>query len=326
MIAFFGASVTAQKTGYAKILSRKLNDDVRVFGYGGMHLNNAAICYIDRVLEVNPSFCFVDWFSTAYYAKDLNTKEYIDTIIYRFTKSGCKLIFLFFPKIDKNVDDWYAYCRQYLQEKNVYYIDVNAKVSSEKRDFILRDSVHTNTRGSKLYANIIYEEFNKNINNIKVAENITATQYTNLKSLKVEKLFIKEILLRGDARIIGILNTIGPFSGIIGLNIDDEDMYKVSLWDEWCYFAREHFNLSFTMKCKANLVILQDKFSTESCKYNIDFNKNSKKFYIHEIYYLGEKLEVLNINDGKKFNKIFFQAINMKARISKVIYKYFHKK
>ena len=46
MIAVFGASITQQKTGYAARLNDKLNHPVSVYGYGGMHLINAGICFI----------------------------------------------------------------------------------------------------------------------------------------------------------------------------------------------------------------------------------------------------------------------------------------
>jgi len=41
MIAIFGASVTQQKNGYAYKLSSKIKGKVKIFGHGGMHLNNA---------------------------------------------------------------------------------------------------------------------------------------------------------------------------------------------------------------------------------------------------------------------------------------------
>ena len=31
-----------------------------------MHLNNAAVCFIDEVIAQKPSYCFFDWFSTEY--------------------------------------------------------------------------------------------------------------------------------------------------------------------------------------------------------------------------------------------------------------------
>ncbi len=35
MIAIFGASVTAQKNGYADILSLKMNEEVKIYGFLG---------------------------------------------------------------------------------------------------------------------------------------------------------------------------------------------------------------------------------------------------------------------------------------------------
>ena len=90
MIAVFGASITQQKTGYAARLNDKLNHPVRVFGYGGMHLINAGICFIDKVVVESPAYCFVDWFSTAYNEINDDTIQYIDTIVYKFSKIKCK--------------------------------------------------------------------------------------------------------------------------------------------------------------------------------------------------------------------------------------------
>ena len=95
---FFGASVTKQKTGYAYILKRlfeKDNYNTHIFGFGGMHLNNAGICMIDQIISKNPKYCFIDLFVTLYDKIDRNTIEYLDTIIYKFSKINCKLIFLF---------------------------------------------------------------------------------------------------------------------------------------------------------------------------------------------------------------------------------------
>ena len=45
MITFFGASITAQNKGYANVLSNKyfVNDKCKIFGFGGMHLNDAVL-------------------------------------------------------------------------------------------------------------------------------------------------------------------------------------------------------------------------------------------------------------------------------------------
>lgn len=64
VIAFFGASVTQQKNGYARKLTKKLCQKENIFGYGGCHLKNAGIIFINKVLEIKPTICFIEWFST----------------------------------------------------------------------------------------------------------------------------------------------------------------------------------------------------------------------------------------------------------------------
>jgi len=50
-LCFFGASVTQQKEGFAWHTSQLLNSEYNCFGYGGCHLKDAGICFIDKVLE-----------------------------------------------------------------------------------------------------------------------------------------------------------------------------------------------------------------------------------------------------------------------------------
>lgn len=321
MITFFGASVTLQKDGYAKLLSSRFEDEVKIFGYGGMHINNAGICFIDDVLSVNPDYCFVDFFSTVYTIEDENTKEYIDTIIYKFSQINCKLIFLFFPKRYDKLEVWYSFCKKHLDEKRIYYIDVNSKLTNTRPDDILKDSVHTNNNGSKIYADIIYDEFHKIKNTISLPINIKPTNYTNIKELKVEKSFDKKIIINGDAKIVGIVNTIGPYSGIINVLLDNVNFVKVTIWDEWCYYTRKHFNLSFSMKNKAELTILSDSFNTSKCKYKINFNYYKKKMIIHSIYYIGKEIEIINIKDGKSISKWTLSFLNIKGRIIQLLNK-----
>lgn len=322
MISFFGASVTLQKNGYAKILSEKFNDDTKIFGYGGMHINNAGICFIDTVLQVKPSICFIDFFSTGYTIEDENTKEFIDTIIYKFTKANCKLVFLFFPRIYDKVDQWYLFCKNHLDKKEISYIDVNSKLIDIKKDIILKDTVHTNSYGSNLYAEIIYDEFEKIKNIISLPKNVITTKYINIKKLKVEKSFNKKIIINGNARIVGILNTVGPYSGIISICSDKENPYKVNIWDEWCYYTRKHFNLSFSIKRESELTLLSDNFDIKTCKYNIDFDNYRKKMIIHDIYFIGERIEISNIKDGKHISKLFLLFLNVKGRFTQLLNKY----
>ena len=51
-VAFFGASTVQQINGYADIFAQNYTEyKCKKFGYGGMHLNNAGIVFIDKVIE-----------------------------------------------------------------------------------------------------------------------------------------------------------------------------------------------------------------------------------------------------------------------------------
>ena len=95
--AFFGASVTQQKNGYAiQFIKQNKCLNYNIFGYGSRHLNDAGICYIDDVIRSNPSHCFIDWFNTGYisYNEDKfdEIKIYINTIVHKLLYNKIVLI------------------------------------------------------------------------------------------------------------------------------------------------------------------------------------------------------------------------------------------
>ena len=123
MIAVFGASVTQQKYGFATKLNKHFNVPIKVFGYGGMHLSNAAICFIDEVISERPTHCFFDWFSTGYNESNDKTVQYIDTILNKCSKNNCKPVFLFLPfKNNPNKNYFHHFCKSVLDNKKVFLL------------------------------------------------------------------------------------------------------------------------------------------------------------------------------------------------------------
>lgn len=304
MIAIFGASITQQKSGYAARLKEKLNQPVRVFGHGGMSLKDAAICLIDKVIEENPTYCFVDWFSTAYNKVDDDTIQYIDTIIYKFSKLKCKLIFLFFPY--KNIPEkkeFYVFCRSVLINREISFIDVNYEIDNSELNTILRDDMHTTEYGSHLYAQIIHKNFEKIKNHIKIPTDIRPTKYIHIKKIVVNRMFDDRIGLEGYCEIIGFYLTIGPHSGIVEVD-NGKELQIYNTWDRWCYYPRKHFNLPMEIRGNVRLNILQKNFDISSCHEQVDFKNKKKKLIVHEIYYIGDYLHIKNINEGLKINNI----------------------
>jgi hypothetical protein len=291
IISFFGASVTEQKNGYPVQLSKKiLNTSSHIFGYGGNHIDDAGICFIDNVIKINPNYCFIDFFSTAYTSISEATIEYLDTIVYKLTKINCKIIFLFLLSSGhESRIEFYDFLKNYIESKKLYYIDLNNYLKYNSN--ICRDTVHTTDFGSEEYARVIYDIFQKDKDNIGYPINIINTKYCqNIKILNVNKIYKNNIIFKGNCFIIAFNLIIGKNSGFIDINGET----KECIWDQWCHYDRSHFNLKkIYVKDKLEIKILQDDIDYSICRRYIS-EKNINKFLnIINIYYIGDKLDIL---------------------------------
>jgi hypothetical protein len=243
-----------------------------------------------NVLKTNSNYCFIDFFSTYYVSISEATIEYLDTIVYKLTKSNCKIIFLFLLSSTHNDRiEFYTLLKNYITSKNLYYIDINdfLKYNSD----LLSDGLHTTELGSEEYAKIIYDVFQKNKDTIQYPINITMTKYCyDVKTLHVNKIVTDNIIFEGDCFIIAAYLIIGPKSGIVDIN-----GVKESIWDPWCHFERKHFNLKkINVKDKLEIKILQDEIDYSTCRRTITETCINKELNIIDIYYIGDKLEILN--------------------------------
>lgn len=309
-ICFFGASVTAQESGYAKILSNKWRkySNCSIFGYGGMHLNDAGICYIDRVLEKKPNICFVDWFSTDYNKCDEKTIEYLDTIVYKFTKAKCKLIFLFMQyRNSPDKREFYDFCKKYLSDRKLYYIDIYAETKDIPADELLRDNIHTTEEGSNIYANIVERCYQNIKEDVELPQKVRKTLYTEIKHIDVEREFFRKLTLKGKGEIIGFYLLVGKHSGIVYVTEKNKTV-AVNIWDKWCYYNREHFRMSMFIDGIVSISVSNEAFDTTMCKVPIDVTEVKKKLVVYSIYYIGEDLRVMNLGEGKRICHFKYKA------------------
>lgn len=296
-ILFFGASVTKQQgdSGFVpcfqKIIKKNnFNCNVIQKGYGSMHLHDAGICKINDVMEQQPNICFVDWFSTGYILTDkIQLFLYLDAIVYKLMTLNCQICFLLL-QIDvvcENRIKMYnlvkEYCKTYLLDHIELYNNLNANE-------ILRDSVHTNNIGAEYYANTIFDYFvdnmmNKNTIYSKIpCEN----EYSNIKTLQINKEIHDEITLTGNFKIIGILQKIGNFSGLVEITRNDEISYLYNNWDQWCHYTRDNIKINTHWSSKITIKITQNEFNTSNCKVDFNFSNIQKYMYIYDIYFLGD--------------------------------------
>jgi len=326
-ISFFGASVTKQKDGYVKIFKDlclctnktitplgesvsnceiKIHNDVilsdyNIFqnGYGAMHIIDAGVCFIDDVLKDNPSYCFLDWFSTGYIIQSNKDFMFLDCIIRKLMLKNCKIIFLFFDRIPFTSErlQMYKLLIEYANKYNIFYIEL---YNNDNIVELLRDEVHTNEKGSYFYGKQIYDYFMNNILNNKITRYIDIpdeNMYFTIKKMDINKIIKKNIIIKGNFLLIGIYQEIGNFSGICEI---ENNYYKFiyNLWDKHCYYNRITFKLSSSKYIEYfKITVLQDIFDTSLCnKSTIDFNKVEKYISIHSIFYLGN-IEEINVLD-----------------------------
>lgn len=320
-IAFYGASVTQQRNGFVNHFAKLSKAKVLKFGFGGMHLSDAGICFVDKVVETHPNICFVDWFSTWYMDQDGKFDLYIDAIVEKLQKIDCRVIFLFFPQNkDLKVSDWksfYQTCKNYLKNQGVEYISVYEILERYPIEEILRDEIHTTKKGSELYAQEIFSYLQKSSPLPKA--DIRPNIYSSLSVLPVKRSFDKELVLEGGCHIQGFFLKIGPWSGIVDISTGEISI-KENTWDQWCYYGRDHMCFNLQIEGKATFKISGESFDTSTCKDNFDFSKYEKKLVVHEIYYYGETLKVCT--KGSRwdyfYTMLMSKVFDVKHRLKKV--------
>ncbi|MBQ9206493.1 MAG: SGNH/GDSL hydrolase family protein [Treponema sp.] len=317
-IVAFGASVTEQENGYADQLARKLGVKIKKFGYGGMHLSDAGVCFIDKVLSNKPELCLIDWFSTDYMEQSKKTLQCIDTILYKFSQIHCAVVFLIFPERRTDgrqgeKESFYDFCRNALKERNATFIDISDELKDSDLSQILRDSIHTNIHGGGYYAELIKEHLLSNPPHVLEPERfVENAAYKQINKTVVNRVFSKNIDLSLDGNILGIYGIIGRHSGICNIKFDNGIEQKVSLWDRWCHFERSHFNFAIPQyKGRVRVEILQDDFDTSSCKLPVDFTKYRKQIVCREIYWQGTNLVVENVDEGSKLALWKIEAVQL---------------
>lgn len=290
-ICFFGASVTQQGhgSGYLDFLPSLVPDmEVARFGYGGMHLYDAGICFMDEALKWKPDICFIQWFSTGNMTDQMT--DYLDTIFYRFTQAGCKLVLLFLPRLDWNEEkeNMYLKAKQYGTKHGIPSISLLHTFPNLKD--LLRDVVHTNVEGGKLYAENIVQEFNKIKNELKMCQDVTPNRYTNIKLLTLD-LIVKDkfsFTLKGE--IIGFYMNIGPFTSSVLISTEDTKEEYV-LWDQWCYYSRDTIRMEIKSEQEKEFTITvqqEDSIDRSSAKTQLDWKSITKYLHLLKVFYIGE--------------------------------------
>lgn len=289
-LAFFGASVTAQKEGYWYHFSKLMKTHPIQMGYGSQHLSDAGICKLQEVLDMKPTVCVIDWLSSGYKEISEKTKTCLDTIIHGFSSINCKLFFIILPKEEhKERLDFYKFVKEHLKKKNIPVIDLTEYIEFSPR--VCRDSVHTTSYGARMYAKIMYRKYKKFEDSLEVVKDTKPTEYSSVKKLEIKKRVKHYLTLSGNAKIVTFSLILNKENGFIKIGEK-----KIQTWDRWCHYERPNCKINdIEVDGETRLEILEDDFDYSACTdKSINFNKIKKSLHIEDIFYVGEKLEILD--------------------------------
>lgn len=295
-IAFYGASLVQQRNGYWKYFGERYPKfQVRPFGFGARHLNDAGVCYIDDVLEFEPDYCIVDWFTTGYvkYNEDKfdEITTYIDAIVHRFSEKRIPLLFLILPDETCDKKDIYEKLNSYLESLRVPTLNLSNKFNNLGE--ILRDGIHTTEYGSKVYADLIGEYFFGKVygKNKVPKEYPERNKFCEIKRLEFNAAVYKKLVLKGNCEVIGVSQLVGPYTGML-----DIDGKVVNYWDRWCYYEREMVNMAFPVNGTSTIQVLEDDFDRSLCQKHNEGNDTDwtvkKCLKLFTFFFIGPNLVV----------------------------------
>ena len=319
-MAAFGASVTQQKNGYADRLAAKLGKKVKKFGYGGMHLPNAGMCFLDTVAKYRPDCVLVDWLSTGFMERSQKTLRCIDTILYKFSATHCAVVFLILPSRrtdgrQAEKDAFHDFCREALRVRGAHVIDIDSQLKGSDLTAALRDSIHTTARGAEAYSDLILgwlaEKCPKPLPPDRFGQN---AYYKDVRWMRVGREFRSKMELTLDGEILGMYCTIGRNSGICAVRYGDGTVREEKLWDRWCHYERKQFCLPIEQYVgPVEIQVLQDSFETSSCASSapVDFSKYRKTVVCHAICWRGNALELKNRKSGKRLGALLITAMRL---------------
>ena len=256
-ILFYGASVTAQsgESGYFQHLIEMLDSVELVrLPYSASHLQFAGIAMLQKVIDESPQICFLDWVTPSTPSFPDNTVRRVNKVL---LSHGIFPVWLLFPRTD-DLDSSRNCCLQVFEEvegdaqveKIVdYFPDLKNNIAN-----YLRDVVHTNERGAKLYANWIKDVFQRVSHKFSLRQ---LTQLDNKEGQFIPKIVSqkgtishqKDLMLKFTANSSGKLKffvycVIGPNSPMLRLKLNESgysegaEASKIVV-DQWCYYERE---------------------------------------------------------------------------------------
>ncbi|WP_417225859.1 SGNH/GDSL hydrolase family protein [Amphritea sp.] len=221
-------------------------------GYGSNHLNDAGLLYLEEALTEKPDIVVLDWHST--YIEEFEPDKY-DYIINKLLNNNIKVVNLVLPqksRVGEPEQRKILQARGY-QKVGVGFLNFYEFVNNGRIDLdeCLRDDVHTNEFGGKVYAEILFPylqsvirgesleyDYGKSIEPINKYSEILITKHTvDFEVTKntniICKVDPKNQLFRLYATVM-----VGPFSPILSIDFEGGSR-MVNILDQSCFYERK---------------------------------------------------------------------------------------
>jgi len=251
-LVFHGASVTHQggDSGYTShvfdFLSSKEVSCEKIT-YPACHFNDAGFYFSDSVIATKSDFVVFEWNTTGMSQYD---QLKFEIVMQNFIRGGVTPCFLILPRINTTVIDGVVYTREseiqiinFAKEYNLPILDLR---NLNNLPELLKDEVHTNNLGAKVYAELVIQWILQFVNqknglNKNFGTKSSATNFNiNLLNFGINffDYFRFKAVKRGRLSEVGLTGMVGPFSPIIDIIINDISITNFSFFDPWCHYER----------------------------------------------------------------------------------------
>lgn len=302
-VAFFGASLTQQKApdGYVSQF-KKIHgvDETFQFGYGGMYIDTAGLCFLDDVLSKKPTYVVLDWSVPRNPTGEFDenrVRESVKAIIYKITRAGSTPIFVHFRRTDgltRTID----VIDSLKDELNVTVINM-LPIFSDKAlsTLLLRDCCHTNEFGGVAYSSYIHGYMMTNsIRKPNIPDEIHKYERIQKKSLQADVWKKLSFSLHGE--LIGIHMRIGRYSNKVRVLLNGEHYKDFQLWDIWCHYERPTVLLHISelkIMTKVDIVLLKEEIDRSQCAREIsqeEWSRHTPCMPVYEFFHTGEICDI----------------------------------
>lgn len=264
-VAFFGASVTEQsvhhatqeRTGFVNYFMDELAGThgfkVSRVSAGSSDIMDAGIVYVEKILKLKPDICVLDWVTPSLMDCD---PRIVQQVYYRLMEYDILPVTVLFPRTDRVQKDipLAQEMARISREFDLPFFDVSDLLGDVGLETILRDTVHTNAAGARLYAEIILDILKqtqrpsgplpRKVAPFHVMQALSSAKVP-LASRRVQ-IDVENPKDRPVEFCLVLEQRVGPYSPILNVQVvtgssdnRPEELEAYSIFDPWCHRERQ---------------------------------------------------------------------------------------